>query len=110
MYTVMKRLEISASHSLTLSYSSKCANLHGHNWIITVWCRSKELNKDGMVVDFSYIKEAITSKLDHRNLNDVFSFNTTAENMAYWICNQIPCCFKVEVQESESNIAIYEKD
>lgn len=110
MYTVMKRLEISASHSLRLSYSSKCENLHGHNWIITVWCRSKELNEDGMVVDFSYIKEAITSKLDHCNLNDILPFNTTAENMAHWICGQIPCCFKVEVQESESNIAVYEKD
>ena len=44
MYTVIKRMEISAAHSLRLSYSSKCENLHGHNWIITVYCRSKELN------------------------------------------------------------------
>lgn len=32
MYTVIKRMEISASHSLKLSYRSKCENLHGHNW------------------------------------------------------------------------------
>lgn len=31
MYTVIKRMEISASHSLKLSYRSKCENLHGHN-------------------------------------------------------------------------------
>lgn len=110
MYTVIKRLEISASHSLKLSYESKCENLHGHNWIITVYCRSKELNADGMVVDFTHIKEVVTAKLDHQNLNDVLPFNTTAENMAKWICDQIPSCFKVEVQESESNIAVYEKD
>ena len=55
MYTVIKRMEISASHSLRLSYPSKCENLHGHNWMITVYCRSKELNADGMVVDFSEI-------------------------------------------------------
>lgn len=110
MYTVIKRLEISASHSLKLSYQSKCENLHGHNWIITVYCRSKELNADGMVIDFTHIKDAVTAKLDHQNLNDVLSFNTTAENMAKWICDQIPTCFKVEVQESESNIAVYEKD
>lgn len=36
MYTVIKRMEISASHSLRLSYPSKCENLHGHNWMITV--------------------------------------------------------------------------
>ena len=36
MYTVRKRIEISASHSLKLSYESKCENLHGHNWMM-VW-------------------------------------------------------------------------
>ena len=47
MYTVIKRMEVSAAHSLNLSYQSKCENLHGHNWIITVYCRAKELNADG---------------------------------------------------------------
>ena len=72
MYTVIKRMEISASHSLRLSYPSKCENLHGHNWMITVYCRSKELNADGMVVDFSHIKRSVKSLLDHQNLNDTF--------------------------------------
>lgn len=110
MYTVIKRMEISASHSLSLSYPSKCENLHGHNWIITVYCRSKELNADGMVIDFSHIKASVKSKLDHKNLNDVLPFNPTAEHIARWICDQLPTCYKVEVKESESNTAIYEKD
>ena len=74
MYTVIKRMEVSAAHSLKLSYQSKCENLHGHNWIITVFCRSKELNSDGMVVDFSHIKQAVKEKLDHRNINEVLPF------------------------------------
>ena len=110
MYTVIKRMEISAAHQLKLSYPSKCENLHGHNWIVTVYCRSKELNSDGMVVDFSHIKKVVKDQLDHKNLNDVLSFNPTAENMARWICDQISTCYKVEVQESEGNTAIYEKD
>lgn len=110
MYTVRKRLEISASHSLNLSYGSKCENLHGHNWVVFIWCRSEHLNQDGMVVDFSHIKEMVHNKLDHQNLNDILPFNTTAENMAKWICEQVPQCFKVMVQESENNIAWYEKD
>lgn len=110
MYTVKKRLEISASHQLSLSYRSKCENLHGHNWIVEVYCRSKELNEDGMVVDFAHIKGMIQEKLDHKNLNDIFEFNTTAENMAKWICDHVPHCFKVMVQESENNTAWYEKD
>lgn len=110
MYTVIKRMEVSAAHSLQLSYPSKCENLHGHNWIITVYCRSRELNADGMVVDFSHIKQAVKARLDHKNLNEVIPGNPTAENIARWVCEQVPYCFKVEVQESEGNTAIYEKD
>ncbi|WP_072531663.1 6-carboxytetrahydropterin synthase [Bacteroides ilei] len=110
MYTVIKRMEVSASHSLSLSYRSKCENLHGHNWIITVYCRSNELNPDGMVVDFSHIKEVVMGQLDHKNLNDVLSCNPTAENIARWVCDQIPHCYKVEVQESAGNTVVYEKD
>ena len=84
MYTVVKRMEVSAAHSLCLSYPSKCENLHGHNWIITVWCRSRELNRDGMVVDFTHIKQAVMDRLDHKNLNEVIPCNPTAENIARW--------------------------
>lgn len=110
MYIVKKRMEISGSHSLTLPYPSKCHRLHGHNWIVTVHCRARELNQSGMVVDFAHIKDMIHDRLDHQNLNEIFSFNPTAENLAHWICNQIPNCFMVEVEESEGNSATYIKD
>ena len=57
MYYIKKTMEVSASHSLSLSYESKCTNLHGHNWVITVYCKSEKLNADGMVCDFTHIKE-----------------------------------------------------
>ena len=63
-----------------------------------------------MVIDFSHIKRVVKDQLDHRNLNEVLPFNPTAENIARWICDQLPTCYKVEVQESEGNTAIYEKD
>ncbi len=110
MYYVKKRFEISAAHRLELSYRSKCENLHGHNWIVTVECRSKELNADGMVVDFSLIKNLVKERLDHKNLNEVLDFNPTAENLARWIVDNVPNCWRCEVQESEGNTAAYEKD
>ncbi|MBR0297413.1 MAG: 6-carboxytetrahydropterin synthase [Bacteroidales bacterium] len=110
MYYVSKRLEISSAHSLNLSYESKCEALHGHNWIVVVHCKSKTLNADGMVSDFTTIKKKISGALDHRNLNEIFDFNPTAENIAKWICDQIENCYKVEIWESESNKAAYEKD
>ena len=63
-----------------------------------------------MVEDFTLIKKLISDKLDHQNFNEVLNFNPTAENIAKWICDQIPTCYKVSVQESNGNTAIYEKD
>ena len=110
MYYVSKRMEIAGSHKLTLSYDSPCQNLHGHNWIITVFCKAESLNADGMIVDFKHIKERIHKKLDHQNLNEVLDFNPTAENIAKWITDQIPECYKAKVQESEGNVALYVKE
>ena len=110
MYYVSKRMEIAGAHRLALDYESKCQNLHGHNWIITVYCKSKGLDNNGMVTDFTNIKKEIHDKLDHAYINDVVKCNPTAENIAKWICDRIPTCYRVEVQESEGNVAIYEED
>lgn len=103
-------MEIAGCHQLRLSYESKCERLHGHNWIVTVHCKSRELNADGMVMDFTQVKERIHGYLDHGNFNELLPFNPTAENLARWICEQVPHCYRVEVQESEGNTAIYETE
>ena len=110
MYYVQKKIEISACHSLELDYESKCTRVHGHNWMIMIYCRSEKLDRNGMVIDFSEIKRLIKEPLDHRILNEVLPFNPTAENLARWCVERVPYCYKATVQESEGNIATYEKD
>ncbi len=109
MYYISKRIEIAYSHQLKLDYESKCTRPHGHNGIVTVYCCAEELNEYGMVVDFTHVKQRVQDKLDHRNVNEILDFNTTAENMARWICDQIPNAYKVSFQESEGNVAVYVK-
>lgn len=115
MYRVSKRMEIAGSHQLKLSYDSPCQNLHGHNWVVTVYCKAPQLDINGMVVDFAHVKKLIHGRLDHKNFNGLFDFNPTSENMAKWICDEVTpiCapggrCYRVDVQESEGNIATYE--
>ena len=103
-------MEIAGCHRLNLPYESKCTNLHGHNWVVTVYCKAKELNAEGMVIDFKHIKNKIHDYLDHGNFNELLPFNPTAENIARWICEQIPQCYKVEVEESSNNSVVYVKD
>ena len=116
MYYVSKRMEIAGAHNLKLPYESACEQLHGHNWIVTVHCKAKQLTDYGMIVDFKKLKQAVHGRLDHKYINDIIPFNPTAENMAKWICDEVTavcetgCCYKVEVQHSEGNVAVYERD
>jgi len=109
-FTITKALEVAGSHCLQhLPYPSKCKNTHGHNWKIKVTCQCDESELDpntDMVIDFTHIKK-IAMEMDHQHLND-FVKRPTAENIAKHICLQIEHCIKVEVEESEGNIAIFE--
>lgn len=123
MYYVSKRMEIAGAHKLNLDYESKCKNLHGHNWLVTVYCRANKLNHNGMVIDFKSVKNKVHGTFDHSFVNDLIGdVNPTAENMAEIICEMVneifslPSedgdgeCYKVSVQESEGNVAVYEID
>jgi 6-pyruvoyltetrahydropterin/6-carboxytetrahydropterin synthase len=126
MFKIKKTFEIAIAHHLNLDYDSPCQRTHGHNLQITVWCASENLNKDGMVIDFTQIKKKIQDKLDHRDLNSIgdlvynlnvnptseriVNVNPTSERIAEWICNQFPECYCVDVQESTGNIATYEDE
>ena len=126
MYYLKKTLTISASHSLDLDYDSKCKNQHGHNWKIIVFIKGFELDKNGMLIDFSKIKE-IVNIFDHKNMNEILIkgtcfLNPTAENIAKIIYDLINeefktskiknkrCCYRVSIQETEGNEATYEED
>ena len=112
MYYVSKQLEISGAHAVDSAVEGYCEALHGHNWQVTVWCKSAQLNEDGMVVDFNRIKKEIHGRIDHTNLNETLDgLNPTAENIARWCAEKVgPTCYRVEVRETEHNLAIWERD
>jgi 6-pyruvoyltetrahydropterin/6-carboxytetrahydropterin synthase len=107
MYYLKKKIIISSAHRLDLPYFSKCGNVHGHNWNIIIHCMSDELDYAGMVIDFSEIKKQV-EKLDHTLIND-FITQPTAENIAKYLCENIPHCYKVDIEETEGNSVTYAK-
>jgi len=108
MFLLKKTLEISAAHRLNLPYPSKCNSLHGHNYTVTIYCKCRDHElEDSMVVDFTEIKSLVHDTFDHQYLNDVMDDRPTAENLARWICMRVSKCYRVDVQESEGNIATY---
>ncbi len=70
--------EISSAHRLSLPYESKCQRLHGHNYKVELFIEG-EKNNQGMVVDFTHLKEVVMS-YDHIFLNDLIE-QPTVENI-----------------------------
>ncbi len=97
MYKLKKRVFIDAAHSLP-SYEGKCKNTHGHRWEIEVEIGARETTVEGMVFDFSVIKDII-KEYDHENLND-FIDNPTAENIAHAIFSAISRRLSIQIHEA----------
>lgn len=115
MYTISKQFSFDASHQLTgLPDGHKCTRLHGHTYRVEIILQSETLNEVGFVVDYGDLKplkDYIDHHLDHRHLNDVFPFQTSAENIAkhlYDFCKQHwPGTVKVRVSETSKTWAEY---
>ncbi len=107
MFEVQKTLEFAGAHQLDLPYESPCTHLHGHNWVVTLYLQCLEGDRHhGMVEDFATIKKRVMSRYDHKQIEIGNGVNTTAENIAACILDMFPKCYKVEVRESNNNVAI----
>ena len=67
MYILKTAAAFDSAHFLA-GYNGKCANLHGHHWVIEVEAGSETLQetgeKRGMVIDFGDLKKAVRALAD----------------------------------------------
>lgn len=118
MFKISKEFSFSASHILHgLDECHPCSRLHGHNYVVRVHLKSLTLNDVGFVKDYralDSVKKYIDEHLDHRHLNELFTFNPSAENIAkhlYDIFSEmIPEIYAIEVSETPKTSAIYEPE
>ena len=109
--TVMRQIRFCAGHRL-LNHEGKCANLHGHNYLVEFHVTGSEVDKLGRVVDFAVINKLfkgwIDDNWDHGMIlwdqdrdaiealqqitpQRIFEmpYNPTAENMARYLMQEI---------------------
>ena len=111
-FHISKDFTFSAAHQLHgLQDGHQCGRLHGHNYVVRLTLESAWLNEHGFIVDYGDLKpfgQWIDNELDHRNLNDVFDMQTTAENMARAMAKRardllsLPSSVRVAVAVSET--------
>jgi 6-pyruvoyltetrahydropterin/6-carboxytetrahydropterin synthase len=89
MYRIGKQFHFSASHQLEgLPDGHPCGRLHGHNDQVELILTAELLDDTGFVVDYGDLRpfqQLIDQELDHRHLNDVLPFQTSAENIARYL-------------------------
>jgi 6-pyruvoyltetrahydropterin/6-carboxytetrahydropterin synthase len=131
MFSVTRELTFCYGHRL-LDYAGKCRHLHGHNGRAVITLAAADLDRLGMVMDFSRLKQVvggwIDEALDHKMLlhNDdpalpflrqqgepvyVLDVNPTAENIAklifdYTAAQGFPVV-EVKLWETETCCATY---
>lgn len=120
MYELTVTSHFSGAHRLRYLHG-KCEELHGHNWKIEVSVTSSKLNREGVVIDFTILKqkvEKVLKTLDHTFLNDLPYFSgeePSSENIARYIFENLkrelkglPATLKrVTAWESENASATY---
>jgi 6-pyruvoyltetrahydropterin/6-carboxytetrahydropterin synthase len=93
MFEVSVEADFAAAHSLR-GYQGKCEALHGHNYRVRLVVAGEQLDKIGLLQDFTVLKKAlraVANHLDHKHLNELPPFdavNPSAENLARYIYDE----------------------
>ena len=96
-------------------------NFHGHNYVLEVWIEGSIDTETGYVIDLKIVKDLIkneiTDRFDHKNLNldckEFLNLNPTAENIAV-VCwdllrSKLDAKYELSIKllETENNLVEY---
>lgn len=105
MYLIERKIQVSGFKKIVVPYTSDYNTVHKFNWLITIYAKSRELNANDMVEDFEYIEKQVKDNLDNKYINEIEDLGFTSpteENMAKWICDIIPQCYKVRIEDLDN--------
>lgn len=111
-YEITKSFRFEAAHSLPhLHETHQCHRPHGHSYEIIVGVTGPVVNE--WVQDYAEISGAVkpvVDSLDHRDLNELLPYPSTAENLARWLWEKLmpslPMLSRIEVRETPTSNVI----
>ena len=65
---IEKSFSIDCAHCLELPYESKCQNLHGHTYKVTLVLEGEPNGRTGIVVDYTKFPKELIMQMDHKFL------------------------------------------
>jgi len=128
-----RKIHFCSGHRV-LNHESKCANLHGHNYIAWIYAASDKLDSLGRIIDFSVLKEKVGGWIDEHwdhttilfeedfDLREVekamavnkpvfhLPTNPTAENMAYYLLRVVCPLTLADTGVKVTKIKLYETE
>lgn len=120
-YELNKDMNFSAAHFIPDEQAGKCANMHGHTYVVNITIAGDTLDDTGFLVNFQKLKELVHKRYDHRILNDLEEFSgndfPTTEVIAQVIWQRIedylktapnqPSCLQILVRETPTSYVLY---
>ena len=115
MYEIRKQFSFEAAHQLVgLPDGHKCGRLHGHSYKVEIVLESETLNEHSFVVDYGELSDFgayLDDTFDHQNINEVVTFQTSAENLSRyfyeWCRERWPQTVAARVSETGKTWAEY---
>ena len=112
MYLIERSIKVSGFKKIHMpeDYTGSYNKIHQFNWLIKIYAKSRELNANDMIEDFEYIEHQVKQNIDGKYINEIEDLgfiSPTTENMAKWICDIIPQCYKVRIEDLD-NLSVTE--
>jgi len=108
-----------AAHSLTLlPKGHKCHGVHGHHYVVRVFCSGPVDPMTGFVIDYGNIKvvlDPLIERVDHSFLNDELCMpQPSTELLARWLWDELVGALddkldRIEIRETNSNGCVYRR-
>ncbi|WP_097006693.1 6-pyruvoyl trahydropterin synthase family protein [Lacrimispora amygdalina] len=110
MYYLETEQSFDSAHFLK-GYEGKCKNIHGHRWRVVIEIQSPSLQKEGqtqgMIVDFSRLKEDLKEETDYLDHSLIMEKNSLNPNTLHALWDEEFSVIEVDFRPTAEEFSRY---